>query len=385
MSQLMRASRQWASRPNDERFWSVADLERTAVAARAASGERTYELRQLNARPEGEDIVITSPRGEARPTNWGFAQLCRVIGAPADYLTGLPAELACQNINFGFAGKADKVKLLCQNNQGSATIRAVTSDTYARFWDAEVCELLRPAIAAGWKVPPARPAPDCDPSTCRVATDADIIPGMRGGAQVQVGETIAPSGVYRGDRDSFIFLVNPTQDVDDGNGGGGLFKGLIASNSEVGKASIRIQSFCHEGVCGNHIIWGATDVMELKRKHYGDLRPFLRKLQSWLISWTASDTAKTTAMIAAAKRYVLGQDKEEVEERVKKLGLAALTLKAIRASWDYAEQWEHTAHATPNTAWGFVHGLTRFSQTMPWTDQRFALDLAGGKILNLAV
>ena len=385
MSEIMRASRQWASRPADERFWNVAELATKARADRAASTEVVCELRQLKASPVDDDLAILGPKGNpTRPTNWGFSQLCRLIGAPADYLTGLPANLAADCLNHGLTGNPEKVKVLLHRN-GHTEIRAVTGDGYTRFWDSQVCELLNPAIDNGWKVPPARPANYADDTRCRPATADDLIPGMTGGAQVRVGETIAPSGVYRGDRDSFVFLVNPTQSIDDGNGGGGLFKGIIASNSEVGKASIKFQAFCHEGVCGNHIIWGATNVVEMKRKHFGNLSGFLRDLRVWLTRWTGADTSKTTEMIAAAKRHVLGATYDDVEAKVKGLGLAALTLKAIKGSWDMAEKWENTADATPNTAWGFVHGLTRYSQTLGFADLRQALDMAGGKILNLAV
>jgi post-segregation antitoxin (ccd killing protein) len=110
----------------------------------------------------------------------------------------------------------------------------------------------------------------------------------------------------------------------------------------------------------------------------------VRALTDWLHNWADVDMSETETMIAAAKRYPLGKDKEAVLERVYKLNVAALTQKAIAASYAYAEKWEHTAHATPNTAWGFVHGLTRYSQTLGFADARHALDLAGGKVLDLA-
>ena len=390
MSEMMRASRQWASRPVDERFWGLADLATSARAARDASTEKVCQLGQLSARPKGDDIVVIGPNGgETTPTNWGFAQLCRLIKAPADYITGLPSDLASQCINVGLKGKTDSVNVLLQKN-GHTQLRAITSAPtddkpnkgYKRFWDYELADLLTPAVANGFKVPPARPADQAD-NRARPATEADLIPGMSGGAQVGVGDIIAPSGVYRGDRDSFVFLVSPDKGLDD-NGNGGLFKGIIASNSEVGKASICLQSFCHQGVCGNHIVWGVSKEMTLKRKHYGDLTPFLNDIKRWVASYTMADLAAHEEMIVKAKALVLGKDCKEVEEKIH--GLAtALTYKAIRASYEYATKWEHTAGATPNTAWGFVHGLTRYSQTLGFADARLALDVAGGKVLDLAV
>lgn len=380
---LHRASRQWAERPNDERFWNVPELQAHCQQLRAASAEKTLELRQLKCQPTGQDIAIVGPQGvPVAPTNWGFSQLCRMAGAPADYLTGLPSQLACDCLNHGLTSNTERVKLLLQRTGDVTELRAVTTPKYTRFWDSELCQLLRPAIDAGWKTPPARPSRDDD--RARPATDADVIAGMEGGVQVRAGDMIAPAGVYRGDRDSFILLMNPDKPIDDGNGGGGLFKGIIASNSEVGKASIRFQAFSFQGVCGNHIIWGAENVCEYKRVHRGNIRKFVTELQTWLRRYADSDVFATEAMIRKAKQFALGADKVEVSKAVHKLGYTGLTLKAIEGAWNMAERWENTAGATPNTAWGFVHGLTRYSQTLGFQDLRQQLDVAGGKILALA-
>jgi hypothetical protein len=190
--------------------------------------------------------------------------------------------------------------------------------------------------------------------------------------------------VYRGDRDSFVFLVNPTQEIDNGNGGGGLFKGIIASNSEVGKASIHFQSFCHEGVCGNHIIWGMTKSVMVKANHTKNVARKIRTaFREWFGKFEREDAAATSAMIVNAKRFVLGATDEEVKELLRKK-ISGFTLKAIDGALAYAKQWEHTAKASPRTAWGFVHGLTRYSQTATYLEQRHGLDMIGGEILQMA-
>jgi hypothetical protein len=37
---------------------------------------------------------------------------------------------------------------------------------------------------------------------------------------------------------------------------------------------------------------------------------------------------------------------------------------------------------TPNTQWGMVQAITRHSQSIPYADQRTALDRAAGKIME---
>jgi hypothetical protein len=67
---------------------------------------------------------------------------------------------------------------------------------------------------------------------------------------------------------------------------------------------------------------------------------------------------------------------------MKSLGISR---RDLEGAWNLAVEWEKTAGAPPTTAWGFVHGLTRWSQTYGFVDVRTFLDAAGGKILRLAV
>ena len=46
---------------------------------------------------------------------------------------------------------------------------------------------------------------------------------------------------------------------------------------------------------------------------------------------------------------------------------------------------EHeTTDGDPRTAWGMANGLTRLSQSLPYADERVALDRAAGKVLEMA-
>jgi hypothetical protein len=382
---MFRASRQWSTRPADERFWSVADLAQSLSGLRHS--ERELPISALGVIPHGDDIKITGPAGiPVNLTNWSFGQLCRLIGAPADYLAGLPSDLACDCLRIGMSSRSkDNAKLLFQRNGEQTTLRAITSEGYSRIWDGDMCRAIQPALDAGWVTPPARPSFD-DPRS-RPATEADVVAGMSGGVQVQVGDLIGPSGVYRGDRDSFVFLMNPNRQIDNGGNDGGLFRGMIISNSEVGKASFRIQTFLFEGVCGNHIIWGASDISDLRLVHRGHAnRRFGYELSAKLRTYTDAGTLADVAMINAAKTRVLGSDMQDVVDTlfaIRKLNVSRVHLEG---SWAAACEWEHTAGVAPNTAWGFAHGMTRYSQTIGgFTDVRHALDVAAGKILTLAV
>jgi hypothetical protein len=90
-------------------------------------------------------------------------------------------------------------------------------------------------------------------------------------------------------------------------------------------------------------------------------------------------------MIRVAKLYELGKDGDNVIDRLFDMKSLDLARRDLEGAWDMAVKWEKTAGAPPTTAWGFVHGLTRWSQTYDFADVRSTLDAAGGKILGLAV
>ena len=89
-------------------------------------------------------------------------------------------------------------------------------------------------------------------------------------------------------------------------------------------------------------------------------------------------------MIRAAKAYSLGKDRDSVIDRLFEMKSLDLSRYNLEGAWDLAEKFENTAGAPPTSAWGFVHGLTRWSQNSPYANVRGALDAAAGKILALA-
>ena len=204
MSNLFEASRQWATRPNDERFWGLEDLEVHLAPLRKASELLPTSLGQLKAVPNKRDLRIVGEDDRTfQVTNWSFGQLCRAADAPPEYLSGLPARLASQCLNRGFDINRDvTVNCLLQKRGEATELRSIMSTKYSRIWDLDVVRAIKPALENGWRVPPARPATE-DPRA-RPATKEDIIEQGNFWGSIKEGDMIAPAGVYRGDRDSFI-------------------------------------------------------------------------------------------------------------------------------------------------------------------------------------
>src|ERR1700745_1472679 len=116
--ELTQASRQWSSRPADERFLSLDDMQSHFDQVRSQSRQVVVSSRRIEAQPaEGShrDLVIAGPNGHAyAPTHYAFGQIAALAESPAGYLRTLPAPLAADCINYGmrFKRDADEVGVL---------------------------------------------------------------------------------------------------------------------------------------------------------------------------------------------------------------------------------------------------------------------------------
>lgn len=383
---LMAASNQWANRPADERFENLDSLLAAAKAQRAQAAAATVPANRLRLEPIGGDLRLVGPTGAGSAvTNWAFGQVSRLAGAPASYLQTLPADLAAQNVNHGL-GRLDgdsQARLFFAARGNELTARSVTSDQYGRIFNADVVERLQNWLPAGWQVPPARPVYDGQPGT-RPATAADVTRlGQGSSLSIKIGDPIAPAGLYMGDRDLFIFMVNEELTIDDGTDGG-LGRGFFIQNSEVGAGALSITSFLYRMVCGNHIVWGAKAVRSLRIVHRkGNAINFDRRFAGDLRAYAGASAASEENRIRQAKACRLGDTRDQVIDVI--YGKRLLTQKAANAAYDLAvSEAESHGHSDPKTAWGLAQGVTRLSQFEQFAGSRTDLDRAAGKILDLA-
>jgi hypothetical protein len=395
---LTAASREWASRPDDQRFWTLADMLRQMEAWRDSACEAVVDLRDLRVEPaDGGGLALVGRKGNAAvPTHWAFGQLCRDFagGCPADWCRALPADLAAANVNHGLrrtvaaAGEDGKAcNLLLSQSPGGLVLRSATSDRYGRIWNAGIVERLQALEAGGWRVPPARPARDGQSGT-RPATEADVLRFDQGGGgtPIRVGDPVAPAGLYASDHDAFAFMVSD-RIIDDGTDGG-LARGFYLQNSEVGTGrAMSVTTFLYRSVCGNHLIWGAENVRSLRVRHVGqpDAR-WQSALEIELRRYAEGSAAADSARVAVARAMLLGETRdatiETVWARLRNDGLSRKLVTAGYDSADHAANWDRTIN--PRSVWGLVQGLTSHSQSLPYADQRNAIDVAAAKVLALA-
>ena len=391
------ASRQWASRPADERFWNVGEMAAACQGFKDNSRELRVDLGRVQVVNDRGDMLLMGGglTGAASFSHYSFGQLCRVAGAPADYLRDLDGELAAKCIETGLR-KKDRDVLGGSGNvlvRGGLTtgvnqsVGAFLSGGYSRIWNADVVSRLGEFESRGWQVPPARPASFDDPRA-RKATEDDVLKnnksGVAGGLTVKVGDLIAPAGLYASDRDCFAFMV-----LEGGVeiGGSVMNRGFFVSNSEVGDRAFSLTTFLYDAVCGNHIVWGASEVTEVRLVHRGRANTrWIGDLQRALQKYASNGTERERHLIMSAIGRKIADTRDAVVEKLFKDKRLGLTKKSIESAWDWSvkEARLRGNKFAPESVWGMVCGLTRVSQECGWADQRVWIDQAAGRLLGMA-
>jgi hypothetical protein len=318
---------------------------------------------QFDVAAVDNDVVMTRGNHKINFTNWSFTQFCSRLGAPPKFLAELPGDLAVDVLKFRLGQKQDlederESQVLFDYDEGVYTVRAFNGSRYSRVWDYQIIESLLELTTKGWDIPPA------------------YDPGNFGGEK-----TKGNSGLYCGDRDCFVFMVNENNRIDDGSDEG-LARGFFVSNSEVGAASWGITTFLYKFICGNHIVWGAEDVEHVKIRHVGDAdQKVMESLKVQLELYAEQSPKALEASIKKAKLYELGTSAEEVEDLIFQLRI--LPRKVVRAAIEEATEYEDVLGASPWSAWGVSQGVTRVSQREEFADSRVRVDGASEKILKM--
>ena len=357
------AQREYYKRPKDERFQSLEALVENAQEDKDNSAERNYNIRDLKAivteSPDGgENLRVSSPTGVARFTHYSFGQTCRALKMPANYLRTLPVGLAADCMNFGIDASpvGTTANILVRGSSFIPTIRAWTSETYGRAWDADLYGTVKETFKhdSAWKLP--------------------------------LNWDNVPDGAYRGDRDSSLLLINGGSIVEDksltsAGKDGRIFRGVLIRNSEVGQSSVFIDRIMYRYVCGNMQLWGAIYDKRFRRRHVGTnvVRDVIREITTTAQEWTTSDIGQEQRIIDAITSHQLAFTKEGVIDELQKIGFTK------KVATDAYERCEQTEPISPFTTWGIVQGLTRLSQDSGYQDQRVALDLQAAKLANRAV
>lgn len=362
MATLMRASHQWSSRPDDQRFVNLNDLYDVVASSRQNSREKIVSSRRLEFRPTEADprwgLEVVGQNGTpATPTHWSFGQLAQLSGAPAGYLRSLPAPIAADALNFGlkFNREIEDVGVLLTRSGDEIEMRAATGPRYGRIWNEDIVKALLDRFGDG-------------------VTGDWRVPGEFGKA-VQV--TKDNTTIYGSDRDIFVFLADETHRInvpDRRNGhSGSMARGFFVWNSEVGSQSIGMATFLFDYVCCNRIVWGAEQVKEVRIRHTVSAPDrWLEEVTPILVEYANSSAKPVEDTIKAAQARKIDKLDEFLGKR-----FSAREVSAFKTAHEAEE-------GRPiETLWDVVTGATAYAKNIKHQDNRVDLERKAGKLLDL--
>jgi hypothetical protein len=343
MTNLTQASHELFSRPADERFESFPDLA-DYCSDLCNRSRRLKEPSSLFC-PEVYDGQITLRINGNRPfalNDWSFSQLCGIAKVAKDTVNRLQPETAVRVLTETLGDRAQNDADLQALVYNDSVVRAVNSEHYRRLWNIEVVQMLQEFAI-------------------------DFTPPQKGfnGA----------TGLYAGQQDMFCFMIDPTGWTD--IGGDAFAPGFFVWNSEVGRRTVGICTFWFESVCGNHIVWDATEVREITHRHVGRVRDSLndiRRAIEQLVGKRDQRKDRFAKTISRAKETIYGSDMEESQQLLIDAKFTkSLAAKAVDIAFKSGRL----------TVWAMVNAITQLSRESQFVGNRTELDQKASSLLDL--
>lgn len=362
MTTLTQASQQWASRPNDERFLSLIDMEQHFALQREHSQATVTATRRVEFLPADDNKgLMVEVNGMSSsmysPTHFSFNQLCSLAESPASFLRKLPSPYVADVLNYQmkYGRDVEDVGLLLYRN-GSNELRAATGPRYGRIWNADIVSAMTRLFGDGrtgdWKVPG------------EYGKDVEI--------------TKKNTTLYAGDRDMFVFLADEKNRIEvpnRRNGAPGLMaRGFFIWNSEVGNSTFGVSTFLFDYVCQNRIVWGAEDVKEIKLRHTASAPvKFLEEIQPALITYSNASTANIVQGIEKARAARIDNVDDFLANRYGKRMVAQLQATHLLEEQRPIE-----------TLWDVATAVTARARSIQYQDERVEIERDAGAVIRLA-
>ena len=372
--ELFQASNQWANRPADERFQDIAVMEQAAVEFEDGLVESEARLKDFRIYPLGDSKELalhhTEHGTDTRLTHRAFGQVAATLGAPASYLRSMSSVpegigTVAQQLNLLIAnrGKARAPRDFLLHKNGQWDALAMTSKKYDRVPNSKVIRFIRELTDASpmnWYNPPA------------YKLDGDMW-----------SSEMEPSGLYLSQSDCFIFMVTEATafNLHTTAGSSKLMRGFFASNDLTGAQSMKMTTFYMDMVCGNHIVWGARDIQEVRIRHIGEgtLERFTKAVRQYQ-QRSVDSAARDQRVIELAPTRVVGEKREDVVETIRRI--TQLPARQVEEGYAMAQRYEHE-HGDPHTYWGMASGLTQLARSINYADTRTQLERGAGRILDV--
>jgi len=354
-------SREWATRPDDQRYTSLLDMEQHFATVRRNSVAQAVSSRRIAFKPTSQhDLTLSLDGGpDISPTHHAFGQLATLARAPAGYLRRLPAPFAADLLNYGLTFDRDIEDvgtLAYQPSSGQGRLRAATGPNYGRIWNHDIVrgliDRVGDEVSGDWRVP--------------------------GEFGVRVPVTVENTTLYAADHNMFVFLADEDNRVEikDRRAGepGTLARGILIWNSETGDRTLGVVTVLFDYACRNRILWGVKGYDKLVIRHTaGAPDRWIEQVWPAIKAYQESSTKGITDAIEVAKNLRLG---DKVDEFLR---------SRFSATFATAMQNRHMIEeGRPiETIWDAVTAATAVAREIPHQDRRVEVEASAGKILSL--
>lgn len=358
--ELMQASRQWATRPADERYTSLTELHAFLKYQRAHSTAKVVPNKQILILPheDNKGLFVKGPTGAQYAfTHHSFGQMAALAESPAGYLRTLPSPIVADAMNYKmrFARDIEDVGILLYKD-GHSELRAATGPRYGRVWNDDVVQAMIKRFGDG-------------------VTGDWRVPGEFGKA---VKVTKENTTLYAGDRNMFVFLADEKNRVNVPNRrngkAGSMARGFFAWNSEVGDCTAGIGTFLFDHACCNRIVWGADVYKEIRIRHTASapLR-WVEEAVPVLQAYAKGSAKPVEDAIKAAQARKVDEVDAFLADRFGKRMVTPL--KKIH---------ELEEHRPIETLWDITTAVTAFARGINYVDDRTAMEREAGAVMALA-
>ncbi len=339
MPHLTRASDELFKRSPDEVFPDLKTLYHHCHEQKRNATERWHAPSDI--RPilhEFSPVLNLGEDGDHTLNNWSFTQLCQIAKVAKDTVNKVRPETAVDILMDTLPSGTKPLQFLTEGSH----LRSIHGSTYTRLFNADLLGVVN-----------------------EFATDFQP-------AQEGIGKN---SGLYCGEQDLFVFLIDPTgwTEIE----GEAFAPGFFLWNSEVGKRTVGIQTFWFQAVCQNHIVWDATDVTEFSRKHTARVHDSLDPIRHHVEQLAKKRDERRDGfvnVIQKAMKEKLGKDDEEALKQLTKRGFNQnLAKEALRIAKQQGEF----------TVFSIVDALTRLASQNPNAGERTELDTKASRLLSL--
>lgn len=297
MEMLTSANAELARRPDDEHH-TLASFRAAASLDRQRGREFRVRAAALLFTPAPDSFAgIACDVGTTGPValnHYSLSQACALAGTSPSFLARIQPATRVRVLNEALNREelSDRIALVnVDADSGARTMRAMTSGQYKRLWDSDILDNVeRWLLPQGW-IP--------------------AVPSFRSFGTSSTGSALNSKGndkpaLFRGDRDSFQFYYSPKSDRPDL---GGLRRGIVVYNSEVGARSFGFDCFLFRDMCGNFLIHGAQNVQRKRARHVGRVESLFGEFRMMLRDYsTELDNETTKRLLVAAETMFAESD-----------------------------------------------------------------------------